>query len=269
MHESSSIRLFCLPYAGASAAVYLRWRRRLPAWVVLHPLELPGHGRRIEERLETEVERMVDGVLGEVKASLERPFAIFGHSLGAVLAFELALRLSELGLPTPRVVLASGSDAPSCRDLSRYAALESSEDLVAELERLRGTPPEVLANRELMALTLPILRADFAACARYRSGTERRLSCPLHVLAGADDATTSETLGAWREHTTGEFSLHVLPGGHFFLHEHEAQALAWLEARLERALLRRPRRDIASERERLGELEGARQRRLAEQGASR
>lgn len=232
MHTELSVRLFCFPYAGSAAAGFLRWRRHLPSWVTLHPVDLPGHGRRIDEPLETTVEGMVSACLPEIGGHRGRPFAFFGHSLGAVVAFELALRLLELGWPAPAILFASGAEAPSRRNHERYAQLAGDGAIRAELVRLRGTPPEVLANAELMELTLPILRADFAACAAYRSSATRRVTCPIQVLGGSADSTEPEALQAWRVHTERELTLDMFPGGHFFLHEQEASLLQLVEARL-------------------------------------
>jgi surfactin synthase thioesterase subunit len=232
MQTELSVRLFCFPYAGSAAAVYMRWRRRLPSWLALHPIDLPGHGRRIDEPLETTVEGMVDACLSEVGAHRGRPFAFFGHSLGGVVAFETAMRCAELGWAAPLVLFASGTEAPSRRNNERYAKLADDAEIRAELVRLRGTPAEVLANEELMDLTLPMLRADFAACAAYRSSPSRQVECPLHVLGGTDDSTEADALIAWRDHTTREFTLDMLPGGHFFLHEQEAILLRLVEGRL-------------------------------------
>jgi surfactin synthase thioesterase subunit len=158
--------------------------------------------------------------------------------MGAVLAFELAFSLESAVRGAPRagarphgppleplIVFASGTDAPSRRDPNRYRELDTDEAIVAELERLAGTPAAVLADAELMELALPILRADFAACAAYGAGRERRIRCPIQVFGGALDTTTPDGLGGWRDHTSGECSLRMFSGGHFFIHEELDQLL--------------------------------------------
>jgi surfactin synthase thioesterase subunit len=232
MQDVVPVRLVCFPYAGSSAAVYRRWRRSMPAWMDVCPVDMPGHGRRFDEPLETSVEGMVERCLPLVLPQLAQPYVLFGHSLGAIVAFELAHRLQELGMHSPVLLVASGTDAPSRRDHQRHAGIDSPEALSAELRRLGGTPPEVLADSELLALTLPIVRADFDACARYESSPERKLTCPIDVLGGQQDSTTRESLLAWGEHTTAEFALHMLPGGHFFIHEEEPQVLRYLQMRV-------------------------------------
>jgi surfactin synthase thioesterase subunit len=228
----SSLRLYCLPYAGSSASVYVRWKRRLPAWIDVVPVELPGRGRRIGEPLETTVSGVLDRIASDVRPEPGQPFALFGHSLGAILAFELAHRLEQSAGLFPALVFVSGTRAPGSRDLERYAAAQSDAELRAELERLGGTPASVLSNAELMELALPVLRADFRIAGGYVGEPERKLRAPLVVLGGAADETTRDKLAAWREHTDSEFALHVLPGGHFFIHESESDVLAILEQRL-------------------------------------
>ena len=188
------------------------------------------------ERLETTFAGLLAQVEGLVQPAAGAPFALFGHSLGALVAFEVAWRRWLAGSSAPLVVFAAGTHAPSRRDPERYANLTSDAELRTELERLDGTPASVLADEELMALTLPILRADFQVAADYDCSSERRIGAPLHVFAGSEDATTPETLGAWRQHTHAAFFLNVLPGGHFFVHQQEAALLALIEGRLREEL---------------------------------
>jgi surfactin synthase thioesterase subunit len=223
------LQLFCLPYAGASARIYARWQELLPRWVEVRPLELPGRGRRMAEPPERDIGRLVEHLSPEVRSASRGPLAIFGHSMGAILGFELARALEHGGRPSPAVLFASGADAPSRRDPERYRLLDTDSDLISELQRLRGTPEAVLRNADLMSLALPILRADFAACAGYRPGRGAALRCPIHAFGGSSDSTTAATLAAWGNHTTGGFGLDMLPGGHFFLHEQEAQLLHRIE----------------------------------------
>lgn len=227
-----SLRLYCLPYAGSSASVYVRWKRRLPAWIEVVPVELPGRGRRIGEPLQTTVAGVLDRIASDVRPEPGQPFALFGHSLGAILAFELAHRLEQRAGLFPALVVVSGTRAPGSRDLERYAAAQSDAELRAELERLGGTPASVLADAELMELALPVLRADFRVAGGYVGEPDRKLRAPLVVLGGAADDTTRDKLAAWREHTDSEFALHVLSGGHFFIHQSESDVLAILEHRL-------------------------------------
>jgi len=221
------VDLYCLPYSGASAMVYSRWRRKLPDWLAVRPVELPGRGSRLGESLQTDMCALARQLAKELMPELRRPYALFGHSLGALLAFELTHALRELGCPPPLMLFASGTAAPTRREdyEKGYAQAKSDEELVTELRDLQGTSEEVLANRELMNLTLPILRADFLMCGRYRYRQRALLELPIHVLGGKSDRSSMEQLLAWGEETASGFFLEMFDGGHFFIHEHERRVL--------------------------------------------
>ncbi|ERT16703.1 thioesterase, partial [Pseudomonas putida SJ3] len=154
---------------------------------------------------------------------------------GALLAFELAHELQALGCPAPLALFACGTAHPPREDYDgkNWREPKSDAELIRELRELQGTPEEVLANAELMSLTLPTLRADFLLCGTYAYRQRAALQCPLHVLGGADDRASDEQLQAWRQETQAEFSLQMFPGGHFFIHEQEDNVLGALTASLE------------------------------------
>jgi surfactin synthase thioesterase subunit len=236
---SVRIPLYCLPYAGSSASVYVRWKRRLPSWIDVIPVELPGRGRRMAEPLEETLPALLDRIARDVRPDPGQAFAIFGHSLGAIIAFELALRLEAQGR-APSLVFASGTGEPTLRDRERFAALKTDAELRAELLRLDGTPEHVLADPELMELTLPVLRADLQIAASYAAAPGRTLRSPLVALGGSSDPTTSgEAIAAWRDQTRGDFALHLLPGGHFFIHAEDGAFFALLEQHLRRIMASR------------------------------
>ncbi|MBF8743629.1 thioesterase II family protein [Pseudomonas guariconensis] len=229
------VNLLCLPYSGASAMVYSRWRRKVPAWLRVCPVELPGRGARLGEPLQTDMQALARQLAAEQRLHANTPYALLGHSLGALLAFELAHELQALGCPPPLALFACGTAAPTRRedyDAGQWREPKPDHVLIAELRDLQGTPEEVLANQELMNLTLPVLRADFLLCGRYAYRCRPLLRCPLHVLGGEDDRASQEQLLAWRQETVGDFSLEVFPGGHFFIHEHEDRVLAVLASAL-------------------------------------
>nr|WP_255263578.1 alpha/beta fold hydrolase [Pseudomonas aegrilactucae] len=228
--------LLCLPYSGASAMVYSRWRRKLPAWLNVRPVELPGRGARLGEPLHTDMQALARQLASEQCLTAHQPYAVLGHSLGALLAFELVHELQALGCPPPVALFACGTAAPTRRedyDGKGWRDPKTDPELIDELRTLGGTPEEVLANQELMSLTLPVLRADFLLCGRYQYRERPALRCPVHVLGGEADRANREQLLAWRQESRGDFSLELFPGGHFFIHEQEDRVLGVLSQALE------------------------------------
>jgi len=231
----TKLTLLCLPYSGASAMVYSRWRRQLPSWMQLQPVELPGRGARYDEPLQIDMRALARQLARELKPTLQTPYALFGHSLGALLACELAHAFRDLGVPEAVALFASGTAAPSMRsDYDRgFAEARSDEELIDQLRTFQGTSEEVLANQELMSLTLPVLRADFMMCGRFTPVERPLLNCPVHVLGGKEDRATTEQLIGWSKETLGSFSVDMMTGGHFFIHEHEARVIRTLKSHLE------------------------------------
>lgn len=230
---SQRLRLFCLPYSGASATLYARWRRLLPESLELCPLELPGRGRRFAEPLQTDLLALAEQLAGEIEERLDAPYALFGHSLGALLAFELAHALRRRGLPAPQALFASAAPAPARREHHLELAQEQDDgQLIARLRQLGGTPEAVLTDPELLQLTLPVLRADFLLCGRYRYYRRALLGCPVHVFGGKADRISVEALSAWQDESAQRFSLSMFDGGHFFINSSEAAVLEALRERL-------------------------------------
>jgi len=225
------VKLICFPYAGSSSFAYARWRERLPAWIDVVAVELPGRGRLHAKPLQTRMADLLPLLRRELTVDYQRPFALFGHSLGASIAFEFAYQLErEIGV-SPVVVFASAAHAPSSDERRRFVHLMSDIELIAELKRLNGTPPEVLASPELLELVLPVLRADFQLAAGYQR-SQASISGPLHVLAGDDDSLKPADLQVWHRHTQGPFQIDTFPGGHFYIQEQEAALLQLIARRL-------------------------------------
>ena len=227
------LRLFCLPYSGASAMLYARWKRQLPTWIDVCPVELPGRGRRFAESLQTDLRALAGQLADELAVHLDRPYALFGHSLGGLLVFELAHALRERGLPLPQALFASAASAPARRDGHRELAQEQSdEQLIERMRQLGGTAEAVFDDPDMLALTLPVMRADFLLCGLYDYCSRPPLTCPIHVFGGKADRLSVDSLSAWQDETSASFSLEMLDGGHFFLNSAEARLLELLRARL-------------------------------------
>jgi len=214
----AELRLICFPYAGGSAHVFKGWETYLPAEVEVHAVQLPGRGQRIGE---TPIDNLADltmNLAGALGPLTDRPFAFFGHSMGALISYELARTLRRQGAPQPAHLFLSARHAPHLPSQRTPIHHLPDSKFVAELERYRGTPAAVLQNRELMDLFLPALRADFTISERYDYVAEEPLPCPIAAFGGVQDELVSRTsLAAWEEHTRGDFSLRLFPGDHFFL----------------------------------------------------
>lgn len=222
--EGAGARLFCLPWAGGSSTGYRAWARRLPAPWALCPVELPGRGARLLEPAEGDLDRLVEALRRALDPLLDQPFALFGHSMGGLVAFELARQLRAQGGPTPLHVFAAAIAAP--QDMARLPKL--SEDPVHELPRARlvealrflnyRISPEMMADEELWRALEPAVRGDFAVIASYRYQEQAPLGVPLTVFAGQSDRfATLELVRGWERQTRAAFALHPRPGDHFFL----------------------------------------------------
>lgn len=227
------LTLFSLPCAGASAAMYLRWRRRLPSWVRLQPIELPGRGERLHEMPGRTFDALTARLCDEIEVHPSQRYAFFGHSMGALLAYRVAHCLYARMRPLPPVaLLVSACAAPSQQDWKRYADKDSDASLIAELRKQDGTPEEVFANPELLSMTLGLLGADYRICASFRYQELPPLPLPIHVFGGRADEIHVSRLEAWRLESTTNFSLDWFDGGHFFIRRHEEAFLSALVRRL-------------------------------------
>lgn len=225
------LNLFFFPYAGASASVYERWKGLLDPALEIIPVELPGRGRRFGESLLTSVDAIVEDGLHTVKPYLDgKPYAMFGHSLGCVVAFEMSRRLRNMGYPEPVHLFASGRDAPHLNEDDGMHLLPDDEFL-AKIKALGGTPPEFFENQELLSLFLPILKSDYQASETYRyDESAGQLTCDFTVFAGLDDGDYDPM--AWSRHTTGQCRAISYEGGHFFLHDHTGDMANQIQAQL-------------------------------------
>ncbi|MEV5321318.1 alpha/beta fold hydrolase [Streptomyces sp. NPDC052687] len=209
-------RLLCLPYAGGSAPFYLPFARSLAPDVDVLAVQYPGRQDRLREPCIDSVAGLADVLVGEVVPWTDRPLALFGHSMGASVAFELALRLERLG-HRPFVVFASGRTAPS-RPREATVHLRDDAGLMAEVLSLGGTDARIFEDEDLRRMVLPVLRSDYRAAETYRSSPGSRLAAPLRALVGADDPHAPlDSVRAWGDHTDGGFDLRTYPGGHFYL----------------------------------------------------
>ncbi len=218
-NPQAKLRLFCFPYAGGSAWIFRTWSDRLPPYVEVCPIELPGRGRRLREPPFKQLKPLIQEIAHALLPYLDKPFALFGHSMGGLVSFELTRLLRRKYNLSPTHLFVSGRRAPQIPEPEPPIHTLPDPVFIEKLRHLNGTPDQVLANEELMQLLLPILRADFAILETYVYASEPRLNCPLAVFGGLQDLEVScDALEAWREQTNADFSLQMLPGDHFFLH---------------------------------------------------
>ncbi len=229
----AEVRLFCLPYAGGTALIYRKWPEILPPTIDVCALQPPGRGNRIIEPAFNRIEDLVKALVEVMRPYLDKPFALFGHSMGALISFELARCLRREVNLTPQQLFFSGHRAPQLPDPDPPTYNLPEKEFLAELRRLNGTPPEALENSELMQLMIPLLRADFALCQTYIYTIDAPFSCPISVFGGLQDIDVSRAnLEAWRTQTTSNFSLHMFPGDHFYLHQAQPTLLQLIAQQL-------------------------------------
>jgi medium-chain acyl-[acyl-carrier-protein] hydrolase len=221
-NRRARLRLFCFPYAGGSSFAFRRWQTELPDFVEVLPAQFPGRVNRLGETAFTDLIQLVKSLSASIRDYVDKPFVFFGHSMGAMISFELARQLRRERLSQPVHLFVSGRIAPQLPRKTPPVHDLPEPEFVEELRRLNGTPREVLEHPELMPLLIPLLRADFSVVGTYQYHPEPPLACPITALGGLHDPEVSrEDLEAWREQTASAFSLRMLPGDHFYLQSAE------------------------------------------------
>ena len=234
-NPQARLRLFCFPYAGSGASIFRIWSDSLPADVELCPVEFPGRGTRLMETPFTQLAPLVEALAQALVPLMDKPFAFFGHSLGALVGFELARQLRRESGVQPVRLFVSADRAPQFPHRDRPIHALPEREFLTELRRLNGIPGKVLEEAELMRIMLPILRADFAVYETYAYSTELPLNCPISAFGGLqDDRVSRGDLEAWRDQTNASFSLRMFPGDHFFWHTTQLLFLQALSEELRR-----------------------------------
>jgi len=219
LESTPLLRLFCFPYAGGGATIYRDWAPYLPLEIEPIAIQLPGHQTRLAEPSATRLDRLIEPLGDAIVPLADVPFAFFGHSMGALIGFEMARALRRTGGPSPIHLAMSGRRAPQILDTDQPIHDLPDTDFLAAVRDLNGTPVEFFANRELVDVYLHTLRADITLCETYHYVAESPLDCSITAYGGLDDPKVSRThLAPWQAQTTGVFFLRMLPGDHFFLH---------------------------------------------------
>lgn len=230
---NSKIRLFCFPYAGSGAHLFSGWLRFMPPEIEICAAQMPGRGIRLDEPPFTDVDDVVPVIAQEIIKLADKPFALFGHSLGAVIAFETVRYLQKNTDLSPIHLFVSGRIAPQTPKVRETTYHLSDADFIECLKKMGGTPAQLFENKELMEWLLPALRADFQMVETYRFEPDEILQCPITAFGGLSDHLVSrENLCAWGALTKERFTAHFLAGDHFFVNTEGQKISAEIAAHL-------------------------------------
>ena len=225
-NPQARLRLFCFPYAGGSASIFRTWANDLPGDIEVCPIQLPGRERRLRETPYKRMTALVTALSDALPPMLDKPFAFFGHSMGALISFELTRELRRRTLPQPVHIFVSGARPPHIPDPEPHVHHLPEKEFIQALRAFDGTPEQVLQHEELMQILLPCLRADFEICETNVSQPEEPLAIPMTVFGGWQDKKIgSNELEAWRDLTSSSCVIHMFAGDHFFLHNQRQQLL--------------------------------------------
>jgi len=222
------MKLFGIPFSGGNACSYPALKKQLPANIRFISLELPGHGTRIAEPLLYSIEEMTDDLLQQIDLNQDDEYALFGHSLGALLVFIMCRKITTAGKPLPSIILVSGQTAPS-RIKPEQRHLLPDQQFVEVLREMEGTPGELLSEKGFLDFYLPIIKADFQAIANYRYQHENPIHVPIVVLLGRQEKILFEDAARWQDETTYETEFYWFEGGHFFINDHAKEICRLIE----------------------------------------
>ncbi|MDJ0706012.1 MAG: thioesterase II family protein [Leptolyngbyaceae cyanobacterium MO_188.B28] len=232
-NPNACLRLFCFHYAGGNTSVFRDWANQVLDSVEVYAIELPGRGTRLTEPAFTHMAPLIQALKNILAPYLTQPFAFFGHSMGALVSYELSQSLQQEQGLTPTHLFVSGHRAPHLPDLEEPIHALPTADFLEALRRYNGTPEVILQNAELMELLLPTLRADFTLLEAYVYRPRLPLGCPISAYGGLQDWKVSEDeLESWGEHTQADFSHQLFEGDHFFIHSAQSSLLLALNTTL-------------------------------------
>lgn len=231
--QSAQFRLFCFHYAGGGGSIFRSWVKYLPEEIDVVAVQLPGRENRMDEPLVHSMDLVTTPLADALPPLLDKPYAFFGHSTGALIGFELARVLRRRGLPQPLLLIASGQDAPQVKPVVVRHVL-SDPEFIEVIRSCNGTPEDVLKNPALLEVLLPRIRADGAVYENYDYEQQELLDFRIVVFHGLEDHMAKPAaVAGWQGETRGSFQRYTFPGGHFFVHEEEASVLEHINRELE------------------------------------
>ncbi|QED47030.1 thioesterase II family protein [Cytobacillus dafuensis] len=217
--SNPKMRILLFPYACGGASIYRTWHNFFPSEIEVIPIQLPGRENRLSEKPYTSIVELTDYLFETLKPLYDKPLALFGHSMGSLITYELSIRLEHAGI-IPAHLFVSAHSSPKKGKLGTNDHLLSDEKLISRLRELSFTPEPVLQNQDLMQLLLPMIRADFTMCETYDYKEHPTLNCPLTVFGGTNDREVSlNELDHWKPYTNASFSKVTITGDHFFVHD--------------------------------------------------
>lgn len=219
-NPNPKLRLFCFPYAGGGASLFRLWDENLPGEIEVCPVQFPGRESRIREPLFEALNPLIEKLAQVLSPGFDIPFAFFGYSLGALVAFELSRWIRKTKNILPAKIIVAACPAPHLPETHPPIHELPREEFVRSLREMDGTPDAVFLDPELIDFFIPLLRADFKIYETYRYQSQAPLNCPISAYGGlADDSVTMEATQAWEEHTSASFIRRMFPGNHYFLRE--------------------------------------------------
>ena len=240
-NPKARLRLFCFPYAGSGASIFRDWADALPSEVEVCPIQLPGRESRLKEQPFSHINDLVSTLSFALQSFLDKPFSFWGHSMGALISFELARQLRRENKPQPRHLFVSSFKAPQIPELTYSIHQLPDVEFLEEVRRLNGIPDIIWQNSELMQLILPILRSDIAMVEKYEYVPEPALGVSISAFGGLQDKKVSyEALNAWEAQTQSSYSLRMFLGDHFYLHGCRSQLLQVVSQTLKQIIRRLP-----------------------------
>lgn len=229
--EVRGMKLFCLPYAGGSRAIYYKWKKKIDSNIQLEPIELKGRGTRYGEGWYSNFEDAVNDIYFNMKQKIvDDEYAIFGHSMGSLLAFELYYKIIENGGRIPKHIFFSGYKAPHCPRIKKQIHTLPNDEFMSEVLKLGGTPIEVVQNDELCEWVTPILKNDFRILELYKYNKKSTpIKCDITILNGNKDTITFEELNGWKMHSAKNTRIFTFEGSHFFINNNMDEIINLIE----------------------------------------